>query len=244
MADIDTIWTELILADLEVLERRIDKVHTAAKAKPREYAAEIHWLEGLRAHLEGGQRARTFVSSDQEREWAALMALLTTKPYLYVANVNESELPAGGSLARRVRDLATQEHVQAVVLCAQTEMDLLEWDERDAVDYRADLGCEESGLQQLVRASYALLGLITFFTATGTKTVQAWAIPAGTRAPQAAGQIHSDMERGFIRAEVVSFEDLHRHGSFAAVKEHGLQRIEGRDYAIADGDIVHFRFNV
>ena len=244
LADIETIWTELILADLEVLERRTEKVHTAAKGNPREYTAEIEWLEGLRAHLEGGQRASTFVSSDQEREWATTMALLTTKPYLYIANVDEAELPTGGSLAETVQDLAEQEGVQAIVLCAQTEMDLLEWDEQDAADYRADLGCDESGLQQLVRAGYSVLGLITFFTATGTKTVQAWAIPEGTKAPQAAGKIHSDMERGFIRAEVVSFEDLRQYGTFAAVKEHGLQRVEGHDYVIAEGDIVHFRFNV
>ena len=134
--------------------------------------------------------------------------------------------------------------VETVVVCAQTEMELQEWEAEDAAAYRADLGLAESGLQSLVRAGYRLLNLITFFTATGTKAVHAWAVPAGTAAPACAGRVHTDMEKGFIRAEVIHFEDLDREGSFSAVKGHGLLHVEGRDYVVQDGDVVHFRFNV
>jgi GTP-binding protein YchF len=244
LADVETVWTELILADVEVVERRIDKVQGVAKADPKKFAPELEWLHHLRDQLNAGHRASAVRVSEQESEWLSQIALLTTKPYVYVVNVSEDDLPDGGSLASRVRQLACDEGVEAVVLCAQTEMELQEWPVEDAAAYRADLGLEDSGLQQLVRAGYCVLDLITFFTATGTKTVQAWAIPAGTKAPQAAGKVHSDMERGFIRAEVVSFEDLWAQGSFSAVKEHGLLRVEGHDYVVQDGDIVHFRFNV
>jgi ribosome-binding ATPase YchF (GTP1/OBG family) len=172
------------------------------------------------------------------------VALLTTKPFLYVANVGEDDLPDGGELAALVRSRAEEQGVGKVVLCAQTEMELLEWPADEAAAYLADLGCEETGLQRLVQAGYRMLDLITFFTATGTKSVNAWAIQAGTTAPRAAGQVHSDMERGFIRAEVVAFEALKELGSFAAAREHGQLRVEGRDYVVQDGDIVHFRFNV
>ena len=244
VADIETVWTELILADIEVLERRLAKVEGAAKANPKQYADELLWLNGLREHLERGRWAAEAVATEQHSAWLSDVALLTIKPHLYVANVGEENLPGGGELAARVRRVADREGVEAVVLCAQTEMDLQEWDSEDAQAYRADLGLQESGLQRLVRAGYQLLDLITFFTATGTKTVQAWAIPAGTTAPQAAGQVHSDMERGFIRAEVVHFRDLEALGSFAAVREKGLLHVEGKDYVVQDGDVIHFRFSV
>jgi GTP-binding protein YchF len=243
VADIETVWAELILADIEVLDRRIAKVEGAAKASPREFADELKWLNELREHLERGHRAAQAVTTEQQEAWLSDVALLTTKPYLYVANVSERDL-SGGELAERVRRLAEREGIEAVILCAQTEMELQEWEAEDAAAYRADLGLSESGLQRLVRAGYRLLGLITFLTATGTKAVHAWSIRAGTKAPQAAGEVHSDMEKGFIRAEVVHFEDLEALGSFAAVREKGLLRVEGRDYVVQDGDVVHFRFNV
>jgi GTP-binding protein YchF len=244
IADIDTVWTELMLADAELVERRMERIRGAAKAEPRQFAEELAWLGDLHAHLNTGQRAGVFVTSEQAREWASEIALLTTKPYLYVINVDEADLPAGGSSAAPVRARARDEGVEAVILCAQTEMELQEWDVEDAVAYRADLGLEESGLQRLVRAGYRLLDLITFFTATGQKAVHAWAIPAGAKAPACAGKVHTDMERGFIRAEVIHYRDLDEMGSFAAVREHGLRHVEGRDYVVEDGDIVHFRFNV
>lgn len=244
LADIETVWAELILADIEVLDRRIAKVEGAAKASPREFADELEWLNELRKHLERGHRAAEGVTTEQQEAWLSEVALLTAKPYLYVSNVSEADLPGGGEIAERVRRLGEQEGVEAVILCAQTEMELQEWDAEDAAAYRADWGLSESGLQRLVRAGYRLLGLITFLTATGTKAVHSWSIHAGTKAPQAAGEVHSDMEKGFIRAEVVHFEDLEALGSFAAVREKGLLRVEGRDYVVQDGDVIHFRFNV
>jgi GTP-binding protein YchF len=244
LADAETVWTELILADLQVLERRIEKVENAAKARPRDYAAELDYLGRVRAHLDAGHLARTLGGSGREQEWLSEVALLTNKPFLYLANVGEDDLPDGGAHAARVQQKAQELGIEAVVLCAQTEMELLEWPADEAAAYLADLGCEETGLQRLVRAGYRMLDLITFFTATGTKSVNAWAIPAGTTAPQAAGQVHSDMERGFIRAEVVAFDALKELGSFASAREHGQLRVEGREYVVQDGDVVHFRFNV
>ena len=244
LRDVETVWTELILADLQVLERRIDKVESSAKARPKDFEAELDWLRGLHSHLDAGRMARSYPASDKERDWLAQVALLTDKPYLYVANVNEDDLPGGGELAGRIVQLAQEQGVEAVVLCAQTEMELQDWPADESAAYLADLGCEEPGLQKLVRAGYRLLDLITFFTATGTKSVNAWAIPAGTPAPQAAGKVHSDMEHGFIRAEVVAFDDLQEQGTMAAAREHGKLRVEGRHYVVQDGDILHFRFNV
>ncbi|MBN1580209.1 MAG: redox-regulated ATPase YchF [Anaerolineae bacterium] len=244
IADIETVWFELTLADAEVTERRIAKVQSAAKADPKKFAPELDWLDQLRAHLNGGNKASSLSLSEQERSWASEIALLTIKPYLYVINVDEDMLPQGGERADRVRQLAAQENVEALALCAQTEMELQEWPQDDAAAYLADLGLDEPGLQRLVRAGYRMLDLITFFTATGTKTVQAWAISRGTIAPQAAGQIHSDMERGFIRAQVVSFTDLKAMGSFSEARQHGRLRVEGHDYVVQDGDVIHFLFNV
>jgi GTP-binding protein YchF len=244
VADLETVWIELILADAALVERRMERVRGAAKAQPKEFADELAWLDQLSAHLNAGNRAGSLVRTSRESEWASQIALLTTKPYLYVINVDESELPDGGRCASAVRQRAHSVGVEAVVVCAQTEMELQEWEAEDAAAYRADLGLAESGLQSLVRAGYRLLNLITFFTATGTKAVHAWAVPAGTAAPACAGKVHTDMEKGFIRAEVIHFEDLDREGSFSAVKDHGLLHVEGRDYVVQDGDVVHFRFNV
>jgi len=247
IADIDTIWMELILADIEIVERRIERVRDATKARPRDATKELDWLLRLGEHLNSGRSARSFVKSAQDGfaiadDWLAQVALLTDKPYLYVANVGEEMLPDGSQAAALVAERARAEGTEAIVLCAQTEMELCEWPPDEAAAYLADLGLDESGLQRLVQASYRLLGLITFFTATGTRTVQAWAIPQGMTAPAAAGRVHSDMERGFIRAEVIAFDDLRVCGSFAAVREQGRLRVEGRSYIVQDGDIVHFRF--
>jgi GTP-binding protein YchF len=244
IADIETVWTELVLADIEVLDRRIARVEGSAKANPRAFADELGWLRQLGEHLNGGRRAAEAVATAQQEAWLEDVALLTTKPYLYVANVSEDELPSGGELAARVRKRAEHEGADTIVLSAQTEMELQEWDAADAAAYRADLGLDQSGLQRLIRAGYRLLGLVTFFTATGTKAVQAWSIQAGTTAVEAAGKVHSDMERGFIRAEVVHFRDLKELGSFTEVREKGRLHVEGREYVVQDGDVIHFRFNV
>jgi GTP-binding protein YchF len=244
LADIETIWTELTLADVEIVDRRIQKVQSAAKARPKDFAAELEWLTTLRDRLNAGHRALSLSFSESQQEWLSEMDLLTIKPYLYVVNVSEEDLPEGGRLAEQVVQFANREGVEAVVLSAQTEMELQDWPTEEAMAYLADLGLRASGLQRLVRAGYKVLGLITFFTATGTKTVQAWAVPEGTTAPQAAGQVHSDMERGFIRAEVIAFEALKSAGSFSRVRDQGKLRVEGREYVVQDGDVIHFRFNV
>jgi ribosome-binding ATPase YchF (GTP1/OBG family) len=168
--------------------------------------------------------------------------LLTAKPRLYVANVGEEDLPEGGELVKAVTELAAVEGVGVVSICAQLEMELADWDPEEAAAYRAEVGSGESGLKKLVEAGYCLLNLITFFTTTGGKEVRAWTLLKGTLAPQAAGKVHSDMERGFIRAEVVSYEELMASGSFAAARQKGLLRLEGKEYIVQDGDVIHFRF--
>jgi len=240
--DIETVDTELVLADLATVERRLEKVRAGSKGLPRHSAPELDWLEGLRAHLDGGTLALRFGEIDIVPDWTKELNLLTAKPRLYVANVGETDLPDGGPLTRRVKDHAAAEGAPAVVFCAQLEMELLEWSPEDAASYRAELGAGQSGLQQLVHASYRLLGLITFFTTTGGRTVEAWTVPRATHAHQAAGRVHTDMERGFIRAEVVHYDDLVAAGSVAAARDAGRLRLEGREYVVADGDVIHFRF--
>jgi len=240
--DVETVDVELILADLATVERRIEKVRGRAKAQPREYAGELAWLERLRAHLDSGALARGFAQTEQEEAWAKELFLLTAKPRLYVANVGEDDCPEGGVLAQKVAARAAAEGAQAVAVCAQVEMDLLDWPPDEAASYLAELGLAESGLQRLVHAGYRLLDLITFFTTTGGRVVQAWTVPRGTRAPQAAGRVHTDMERGFIRAEVVTYDDLMAASSVVAARERGLLRLEGKEYVVQDGDVIHFRF--
>jgi GTP-binding protein YchF len=244
ISDVETVWTELVLADLEIVERRIEKVRDSAKARPRDLADELEWLTRLHGQLQAGKGARSLVAGDEQRDWLSQMALLTIKPHFYTLNVSEEDLPDGGSLAAQVRQLANREGVEAVVVCAQTEMELQEWSLEDSLAYLSGLGLAEPGLQRVVSAGYRVLDLITFFTATGNKAVQAWAVPRGTDALRCAGKIHSDMERGFIRAEVVAFDDLRSAGSFAAAREQGRLRLEGRDYVVQDGDVIHFRFSV
>lgn len=243
LSDCDVIDLELILADLATLERRVDKVRSMAKAQPREFAPELELLDRMKAHLEGEHLASRLSVSPQEAEMLGPLSLLTLKPRLYIANVGEEDLADDGPLTELVLERARSEGAQAVVLCAQLEADLAEWSPEEATEYRAELGVEASGLERLVRAGYRLLDLITFFTATGTNVVRAWTLQRGETAFDAAGKIHTDMQRGFIRAEVVAYSDLMAAGDFHAAREKGMLRLEGRDYVIKDGDVVHIRFS-
>ncbi|MDY7039831.1 MAG: redox-regulated ATPase YchF [Chloroflexota bacterium] len=244
IADIKVIGLELVLADLATVERRLQKVRSATKARPREATPELEFLEVVRQRLEQGQEAAGAADTDKAAAFLQELNLLTTKPLLLVANVDEDDLPDGGELAAAVVAQAQTEGARVVILCAQLEADLAEWPAEDAAAYRAELGLSTSGTQSLVREGHQLLDLITFFTTTGGREVRAWTVRRGTTAPEAAGKVHTDMERGFIRAEVVSYETVMSVGSFAAVREQGLLRLEGRDYQVQDGDIIHFRFNV
>jgi GTP-binding protein YchF len=244
LRDLEVLDLELILADLAVTERRLDKVRSAAKARPRDHAVELGALEDLRARLQAGERASVWVAKGEtEAALAREMSLLTAKKRVYVANVGEEDLPDGGPLFEEVAHVAEEDGAPAVALCAQLEADLSEWSLDEAAVYRADVGLERSGLEALAQASYAVLGLITFFTITGGKNTRAWAIQRGTTASQAAGKVHTQMERGFIRAEVVHFEQLAELASWHAARERGLLRIEGRDYEVQDGDVCLFRFS-
>jgi len=242
--DIETIELELALADLAALERRIEKTRTRAKSRPRDYQAELEALESLRQHLTAGHSLRTLELSEIEDRLARELNLLTAKPRMYIANVGEEDLPHGGEKAAIVRQIAEGEGAETVVICAQIEADLTDWPAKEAEAYLAELGLRESGLIRLIHAGYRLLRLITFFTTTGGKEVRAWTLREGMTALDAAGQIHTDMRKGFIRAEVIHYEDLMRVGSVQIAREKGLVRLEGRDYPVQDGDVIHIRFNV
>jgi GTP-binding protein YchF len=245
--DLEVLDLELSLADLGTVERRIERTRGSAKARPKDFEWELTTLEALREHLAHGQPARSFAPDKSKDERAsALLAdlfLLTAKPRLLVANVGEEALPDGGRLARQVVEAANREAGQALVLCADCEAALAEWPPDEAAAYRADLGLTSAGLEQLVQASYRLLKLITFFTVTGGEVVRAWTLQRGETAWHAAGQVHTDMQRGFIRADVVRQADLLAAGSMAAAREAGRVRSEGRDYVVQDGDVIHFYFS-
>lgn len=244
MRDLEVLDLELILADLDVVERRLDKARSAAKARPRDYAAEVKALEELRARLQAGEQAADWAAGGAaEAALAREMCLLTAKKRVYVANVGEEDLPDGGPLAEEIARIAENEGAPSVFICARLEADLSEWPLDEAAAYRVEVGLERSGLEALAQAGYAVLDLITFFTITGGREVRAWAVQRGATAPQAAGKVHSQMERGFIHAEVVGFEQLVDAGTWHAARERGLLRIEGRDYEIQDGDVCLFRFN-
>lgn len=245
LRDVETINLELIFSDLEMIDRRIDRTKKAMKGD-KSLAAEVELLERLKAALEAGKCARTVEMTDEERELLADTPLLTMKPVIYVANIAEEDV--GSDLANnprymKLKEFADSEHSEIIAVCAEIEAEIAELDGEEKKAFLADLGIEESGLDRLIAASYKLLGLISYLTA-GPKEVRAWTITKGTKAPQAAGKIHSDFERGFIRAEIIAYDDLIKEGSMAAAKEKGLVRSEGKDYVIADGDIVLFRFNV
>ena len=245
--DIETINLELIFSDIEILERRIAKVTKQARMD-KTLAKEEALLKSLKAHLEEGKMAKTYPLSDDEDEqaWFASYNLLTAKPVIYAANVSEDDLADDGANnphVARVREQAAAENSEVFVICAQIEQEIAELDDDEKAMFLEDLGLKESGLEKLIAASYKLLGLISYLT-SGEDETRAWTITKGTKAPQAAGKIHTDFERGFIRAEVVSYDHLIECGSMTAAKEKGLVRLEGKDYVVQDGDIILFRFNV
>jgi len=246
LRDIETINFELIFADLEVMERRYGKVGKAARMD-KTLGKEAALLEKLREHLESGKMAKSYVPDDEdEAEILRGYNLLTYKPVIYAANVAEDELAddgVGNVGVQQVREFAATEGSEVFTICAQIEQEISELDEDEKAMFLEDLGLEESGLEKLIKASYNLLGLMSFLTA-GEDETRAWTIKIGTKAPQAAGKIHSDFERGFIKAEVVNYKDLLEQGSLAAAREKGLVGMEGKEYVVKDGDVILFRFNV
>lgn len=244
--DIETINLELIFSDLEILERRISKTIKAAKSD-KSLQKELEILQQLKAGLEEGKCARAIkFESPEDIAFVESLTLLTQKPVLYAANVAEEDLAdngAGNQYVNRVRIFAESENAEVFVLCAKIEEEISDLEEQDKKEFLADMGVETSGLDRLIAASYQLLGLISYLTAGPTES-RAWTITKGTKAPGAAGKIHSDFERGFIRAEVVSYDDLMKIGSYNRAKEQGLVRSEGKEYVVKDGDVILFRFNV
>jgi ribosome-binding ATPase len=247
--DIEVITTELGLKDLETVEKRLERAQRSAKSGDKDLVRERDQLTALRDHLGDGEVARTF-PGELDPILARELSLLTAKPVLYAANVAEDELGAeaedgrgGNPHVATVRELAAREGAEVVVVSAQVEAELAELAGDERAEYLADLGIERSGLERLIEHAYTLLGLLTYFTA-GPKESRAWTVPAGSTAPRAAREIHTDFERGFIRAEVIAFEDYDRLGSEAAARDAGKLRVEGKDYVVHDGDVIHFRFNV
>ncbi len=246
LRDIETINLELIFSDLEVLERRLSKVSKAARMD-KTCAKELALLERVKAHLESGRMAKTIETEDEEelgllREYN----LLTYKPVIYAANVAEEDLADDGASNEKVAQVqkfAGEENSEVFVICAQIEQEISELDDDEKAMFLEELGLSESGLEKLIKASYRILGLMSFLTA-GEDETRAWTIKIGTKAPQAAGKIHSDFERGFIKAEVVNYRDLLEQGSLAAAREKGLVGMEGKEYVVRDGDVILFRFNV
>lgn len=244
--DIETINLELIFSDLEIIERRISRANKGAK-NDKALAKEVEILERLKAFLEEGRMAKGFeISDDEEQELINGFNLLTSKPVIYAANVGEDDLAddgAGNDYVKAVKSIAEKDNSEVFVICAQIEQEIAELEDDEKKMFLEDLGLKESGLEKLIKASYHLLGLISYLTA-GPKETRAWTIKIGTKAPQAAGKIHSDFERGFIRAEIVSYDNLIECGTYNAAKDKGLVRSEGKDYVVQDGDVVLFRFNV
>ena len=245
LRDIETIQIELALADLATAERRREKAQKNLKSGDKVARQELDVLDKIQPALEAGRSARTVTLTDDERTVARNFFLLTTKPTIYAANVDEAALAniESNSMVQAVRDVAAKEAAEYVVICAQLEADLVALPPEERLDYLHSLNVSTSGVDQLIKSAYHLLGLMSFLTA-GEKEVRAWTIPQGTRAQTAAGTIHSDIERGFIRAEIVSYNELVGAGSYAAAREKGLLRLEGKDYIMQEGDVVHFRFNV
>lgn len=243
--DLDIINTELVLSDIEIMERRVDRIKKAMKGD-NSLAASLAASEKLLAALNEGATARSVELTEAEAELLADAPLLSGKPVIYAANVDEATVAAGLDNNEYYKALSlrvAEEKAELIAVCAAIEADIAELDEEDRAPFLEELGLKESGLAQLIRSSYRLLGLISFLTA-GPKEVRAWTIKQGTKAPGAAGKIHSDFERGFIRAEIVSYDDLMEKGSMTAAKEAGLVRSEGKEYVVKDGDVILFRFNV
>lgn len=245
ISDIETINLELILADLETVEKRIGRVGKMAKQKDKEAVFEFEILTKLKEAFEEEKPARSVEFSEEQQKVLKQLHLLTTKPVLYVANVSEDEVadPSGNEYVQKVREFAAAENAEVIVVCAKIESEIAELEGEEKAMFLEELGIEESGLDQLIKASYSLLGLATYFTA-GEQEVRAWTFKKGMKAPECAGIIHTDFERGFIRAETVAYDDLLEAGSMAAAKEAGKVRLEGKEYIVKDGDVIHFRFNV
>ncbi len=246
LRDIETINFELIFSDLEILERRIAKTTKIAR-NDKSAAKELALQERIKAHLEAGKMAKSFETDDEdEKAFMAEYNLLTGKPVIFAANVGEDDLAddaASNAYVQSVRAFAKEEGCEVFVICAQIEQEIAELEDDEKAMFLEDLGLSESGLDKLIAASYRLLGLISYLT-SGEDETRAWTIKVGTKAPQAAGKIHSDFERGFIKAEVVNYKDLLEHGSLAAAREKGLVGMEGKEYVVKDGDVILFRFNV
>lgn len=243
--DIETIQIELALADLASAEKRRDKAMRAAKAGDKDAKRELEILDKIQPVLEEGRPARAALLNDDERAIVRPWFFLTTKPTVYAANVDEASLadPDGNPHVTAVKGYAAKENSDVVIICARLEAELVALPPEDRAEYLKDLGLASSGVDELIKAAYHMLGLMSFLTA-GEKEVRAWTIPIGTKAPQAAGEIHTDIERGFIRAEIVSYNDLVACGSRKAAADKGLARLEGKEYVMQDGDVVDFRFNV
>jgi len=245
IADIETINLELILADLETVDKRISRVEKMAKQKDKDAMQEFEVLSKLKEAFENEKPARTLEFTDEQLKLVKGLHLLTIKPILYVANVSEEDItdPSNNQYVQMVREYAKKDNAEVIVVCAKIEEEISELDKEEKEMFLKELGIKQSGLDQLIRAAYDLLGLATYFTA-GVQEVRAWTFKKGMKAPQCAGIIHSDFERGFIRAETVAYNDLLKYGSMNAAREAGKVRLEGKDYEVQDGDIIHFRFNV
>ena len=241
--DMETINLELIFADLETIERRAERARKNGKGGDKQFLAEAALCDRIKAHLEAGKPVRTMELDEDEQAAVKAMFLLTTKPVIYVANISEDEIGQENPLVDKLYAAAKAEGAEALTICAKVEEEIAELSPEEKQAFIEELGIGESGLDKLVKACYKLLGLISYLTA-GPKEVRAWTIERGTKAPQAAGKIHTDFERGFIRAEVVSYDTVMEHGRMQACKEKGLIRSEGKEYIMQDGDIVVFRFNV
>ncbi|MEG0614395.1 MAG: redox-regulated ATPase YchF [Oscillospiraceae bacterium] len=243
--DIETIDLELVFSDIEMIERRIDRTRKLVKAD-KKYAAEVEFLEDLKAHLENGNSARSYDFSEEQLEIIKTTPLLSAKPVIYAANLSEKDFVNNidtNPHYKKVCEIAAAQKAAVLPICAQIEAEISDMSADDKAMFLDELGLKVSGLSRIIKEGYALLGLISFLTA-GKQEVRAWTITNGTKAPQAAGKIHTDFEKGFIRAEIVSFDDLVSCGNMASVKEKGLFRLEGKEYVMKDGDIVVFRFNV
>ena len=243
--DIETINLELIFADMEVMEKRIDKTRKMLKSGDKKFQTELELYESIKATLESGKTVRTMKFDAEQQSQVDNLFLLTSKPVLYAANVSENDLQSGkeNAFVAKLKEYVSGEGAEVMTICAKIEEEIAQLEENEKQEFLQELGLSESGLDRLIKASYKLLGLISFLTA-GPQEVRAWTIVKGTKAPQAAGKIHSDFERGFIRAEVVAYKDLMDCGTYTAAKEKGLVRSEGKEYVMQDGDVTLFRFNV
>ena len=242
IADIETIRTELLLADMDTVGRAVERAAKAARSQDKAAIARHRFLQGLQAHVEAGEPVRTFEVPDDQQDNLRELHLITAKPVMYIANVDEDGLE-GNPRLEAVREQAAAEGALVVPICARIEAELAQLEPDERTEFLAELGLKEPGLNRLIRAGFDLLGLQSFFTC-GPKEVRAWTVPKGARAPQAAGEIHSDMERGFIRAEVTAFDDFIAHGGEQGAKDAGRWRLEGKQYVMREGDVCHFRFNV